>query len=95
MKQLRNLAAYLLLCLKKLALSLFRLLLLFPGKVLVIKLRNINTRDVDLGGCSNDVGLVHTADRYSIDLERPCKDNMNVKNKVTLSRATYQKQLHA
>ena len=95
MKQLRNLDTYLLLCLKKLALSLFRLLLLFPGKVLVVKLRNINTRDVNLGGCSNNVGLVHTADWYSIYLERPYKDNMNIKNKVTLSRATYQKQLHA
>ena len=40
---------YLLLCLEKLALSLLRLLLLLPGKVLVIKLCDINTRDVNLG----------------------------------------------
>lgn len=80
--------AYLLLCLKKLTLSLLHLLVLLPGKVLVIKLGNINTRDVNLGGRSDDVGLVHTADRYSVDLERACKDNSNIRTRATLSSGT-------
>lgn len=61
---------HLLLCLKKFTLGLGCLLLLLPCKVLVIKLLYINTRDINLRGGCNDVGLIHTADWDSIDLER-------------------------
>ena len=68
--ELRQVLGCLLLSLKKFTLGLLRLLLLVPREVLVIKLLHINTRDINLCGRSNDVGLVHTADRNSIDLKR-------------------------
>ena len=61
---------YLLLRLEQFSLSLLGPCLLLPREVLVVKFLNLNTRDVNLCGCGNDIGLVHTANRHSIDLER-------------------------
>ena len=62
---------YLLLSLKQLPFSLLCPGLLVPGEVLVIKLLHVNTRDVNLCGCGNDISLVHPANWHTIDLERP------------------------
>lgn len=75
-KKIRNFNAYihrifsyLLFSFKELAFTLLTLLLDFLGEILVIKLLNVYSINVDLGWSGNNVRLVHPSQWNTINLE--------------------------
>merc|ERR1712209_157081 len=60
-----------LLAIKDVSLLLGGLLSLYSGKVFVIDgIRNLDSRDINLGGCGQQKSLVHSSQRSSIQFER-------------------------
>jgi len=60
---------HLFLSLKEVALSFLLLLLSLLGKIFVIELLHINPRDVNLGGSCNQIRLVDSPKRNTVDLK--------------------------
>jgi len=65
--------AYLLLSFEELGLALLRLGYR-PLEVSIRILGTIDGGDVNLGRCGNDVGLVHSSQRNTVDLEWTCQN---------------------
>lgn len=76
-----NVCIYLFVRFKELAFSFLVLLLSNLAEILVIEFLNVDSRNVNLCGSSNHVGLVHTSQGDTIDLEWPCKEWKATKKK--------------
>ena len=63
----------LLLGLKELALGLLLAPLHLLGEVLVVKLVNVDSRNINLRGGAYDISLVHSPQRNPVDLEWSCR----------------------